>query len=375
MMNTRLILLLVALATGILRAQNVSGTLIPFQGRLTDQLGTPRTNGTYTLVFNLYDQAVGGSNLWTERHERVGVVNGMVNVFLGSITSLDGQAPGVPGVDFSSTRYLGITVDADNNSNTSDPEMVPRQMIIPAFWARNSDNSRLLAGADWSSILVSGNNPSNGFIRGVKIQPNSITGGQIAPRAIGATALAPGAVTSAAIAADSVGFTNRMKRGTAYVLSGGRVGDVVFSQAINATVVLSESWQEIPSSRVEFTSVGGPALACITPYQVDAEGVNNYISIKQKDGDTDDKIGVSIGLFDGSVLVCRTTLYLSVRKAVGLAPPATTVGEIQALFPTTQSMLITTEPGSHSYVLKVRTEHSPGAQLQIGGGRLGVIEL
>lgn len=144
--------LLLLLGVAALRAQTPSSMLIPFQGRLTDQQGNLRTNGVYTLIFNLYDQAVGGSNLWTERHEKVGVVNGMVNVFLGSITPLDSPAPGV---DFSSTRYLGITVDADQNSNTSDPEMVPRQMIIPAFWAKAANNALKLRDLDWAAVFGS----------------------------------------------------------------------------------------------------------------------------------------------------------------------------------------------------------------------------
>ena len=125
------------------QAQQPSPRLIPFQGRLTDQQGRPYTNGQFTLTFSLYSQAVGGTPLWTERHQKVGVINGMVNVFLGSINNLDNQ-------DFSQTRHLGITIDADDNPTTSDPEMVPRQMIIPAFWAKNSDK---LAGQDWTPIF------------------------------------------------------------------------------------------------------------------------------------------------------------------------------------------------------------------------------
>ena len=127
--------------------QSAAPQVIPFQGRLTNQAGVAYTGGQYSIVFNLYTQAVGGSTLWTERHEKVGVVNGMVNVFLGSITTLTT-------LDFSTVKYLGITVDADNNPATPDPEMVPRQMIIPAFWAKQADNSAKLVGADWSAILT-----------------------------------------------------------------------------------------------------------------------------------------------------------------------------------------------------------------------------
>ena len=152
-----------------------SQRLIPFQGRLTNQQGEPYTEGRYTIVFNLYDAPVGGTALWTERHESIGLINGMVNVFLGSITDLSGQ-------DFSKMRYLGITIDADGNANTPDPEMVPRQMIIPAFYAKDSEK---LQGADWSAILANGSkDPRTGYIAGARLAENGITGDKIASRGV-----------------------------------------------------------------------------------------------------------------------------------------------------------------------------------------------
>lgn len=165
--------------------------VIPFQGRLTDQAGTPYSEGTYTIVFNLYDAPVGGTALWTERHTGVGLVNGMVNVFLGSIVALDGQ-------DFTQTRYLGITIDADGNANTADPEMVPRQMIVPAFFAKDSESLR---GADWSAILANkSNDPVNGYIKGAKIAAKSVTATQLADKSVITAKIADKAVTSAKIA-------------------------------------------------------------------------------------------------------------------------------------------------------------------------------
>lgn len=165
--------------------------VIPFQGRLTDQAGTPYSEGTYTIVFNLYDAPVGGTALWTERHTGVGLVNGMVNVFLGSIVALDGQ-------DFTQTRYLGITIDADGNANTADPEMVPRQMIVPAFFAKDSESLR---GADWSAILAKGEtDPRTGYINGARIYGKSVKAAQIADKNVTRAKLADGAVTSEKIA-------------------------------------------------------------------------------------------------------------------------------------------------------------------------------
>ena len=179
-----------------------SPQLIPFQGRLTNPQGVPYNSGQYTITFNLYDQAVGGANLWTETHAKVGVINGMVNVFLGSINPLTN-------VSFAETRHLGITIDADNNSNTADPEMVPRQMIIPAFWAKNSEK---LAGQDWTPVF--GVNSPLGSLPGSKIQAqsiaasqiasNTITAGQISPNTITSNQIAPGAISGSQIAAGTL---------------------------------------------------------------------------------------------------------------------------------------------------------------------------
>ena len=175
-----------------------SPKLIPFQGRLTDQSGVAYTNGQFTILFQLYNDAVGGTAIWTERHEKVGVINGVVNVFLGSINSLDA-------VTFDQTKHLGITVDADNNPNTPDPEMVPRQMIIPSFWSKYSENSTKLGGYDWSAILVGGtNNPAGGQIAGNKIQTAGITTTQIAASNITASLIALGAVGSNQLATGTI---------------------------------------------------------------------------------------------------------------------------------------------------------------------------
>ena len=192
-MKTKLFTLL---ALAALSAYAVdSQRLIPFQGRLTNQQGIPYTEGRYTIVFNLYDAPVGGTALWTERHESVGLINGMVNVFLGSITDLSGQ-------DFSKMRYLGITIDADGNANTPDPEMVPRQMIIPAFYAKDSEK---LQGADWSAILATGStDPRTGYISGARLADKGIATDKLADSGVTTEKIKDGNVTSAKIASQSI---------------------------------------------------------------------------------------------------------------------------------------------------------------------------
>lgn len=172
----------IAILLGTMACAAPAPALIPFQGRLTDQKGVPYTNGQFTLIFNLYDEPVGGNVKWTETHQKVGVINGMVNVFLGSINAALGNE------DFSQTRYLGITVDADNNPNNPDPEMVPRQMIISAIYSREAGNSVQLAGSDWSAVM-SGTNPAIASLRADKLPIAGIQSQHIAPRAVSSAKL------------------------------------------------------------------------------------------------------------------------------------------------------------------------------------------
>jgi len=205
----RIFSLVVAALTATLgaRADDSSPFLIPFQGRLTDIAGKVYTNGQYTITFNLYNYAVAGSTLWSETHQNVGVINGMVNVFLGSINPLTN-------ITFSTTRYLGITIDADKNPNSGDPEMVPRQMIIPAFWAKHADNSTKLAGYDWTDILADGSqNPAIGYIAGTKLKQGSVNGDRLSQGSVNGDRITAGTIDGDRITLRSIS-RNRLQTNT-----------------------------------------------------------------------------------------------------------------------------------------------------------------
>ncbi len=188
-------------------AQSASPTLIPFQGRLTDQQGTAYATGQFTITFNLYNQAIGGTTVWTERHEKVSVINGMINAFLGSVNSIGS-------VDFATTKYLGIAVDADANPATPEPEMVPRTMIIGAFHAKKAElatNATKLNGAGWDAVLTNAdpnaggavlkaNRIGDGAISDTKLVNGAVTEAKLGVGAVSADKLAAGAVTATKIA-------------------------------------------------------------------------------------------------------------------------------------------------------------------------------
>lgn len=134
-----------------------AATLIPFQGHLTQPSGgapdafVPVPNGEYDILFALYTSPVGGEGLvWgPERHENVVVVNGLVNALLGSVIGFESQL--ADNINFfARALYVGITIDADSNPNTVDLELVPRQVLLPAIQASNSNK---LDGRDWRDFF------------------------------------------------------------------------------------------------------------------------------------------------------------------------------------------------------------------------------
>jgi len=78
------------------------------QGKLTDAGGGPVSAGDYTLVFRVYDAAVGGTQKWPsvggESHVLAVGTNGVWSVNIGEISALN------PSVFSDTTRYLEITV-------------------------------------------------------------------------------------------------------------------------------------------------------------------------------------------------------------------------------------------------------------------------
>ncbi|MGA1865584.1 MAG: hypothetical protein ACMUHX_11050 [bacterium] len=125
---------------------SASQRIINFQGRLTDQLSNP-LNGTYDIRFSIYPSDPNTAPIWTEEHNDVSVSNGVVNVILGNIMSFDEPVK----VTFDEERYLGITIDCDHDPNTIEPEMTPRQRILPAIYSYNADKLDGKDGSDYTT--------------------------------------------------------------------------------------------------------------------------------------------------------------------------------------------------------------------------------
>ncbi|WAS96683.1 collagen-like protein [Nannocystis punicea] len=94
--------------------------LVTHQGRLFDANGS-LVNGAHDLTFTIHDAEVAGNEVWSETIT-VDFDDGYFSVRLGEQLVLDEN------VFDGSTRWLGITVDAD-------PEMTPRAAIVSVPYA------------------------------------------------------------------------------------------------------------------------------------------------------------------------------------------------------------------------------------------------
>jgi hypothetical protein len=119
---------MLATAAGAARAAD-DPILIPFQGRLADDNGNPRT-GEFHVTFEIFDAVEQGASVgWTEVHDSVSVNDGVINVLLGSVEPLDA-------VTWNGERYLEITIRPKGQPNFPPQPLKPRHQIVPAHFAR-----------------------------------------------------------------------------------------------------------------------------------------------------------------------------------------------------------------------------------------------
>lgn len=117
---------------------------LSYQGYLTDPAGNPVADGRYTMIFSIYDVAVGGADLWSES-QAVTVTKGVYDVQIGVST---GTNP-FPANLFEGNRYLGVTVGTDD-------EMMPRQLLTTTAFSMHTADADTLDGMDSTSFSLTG---------------------------------------------------------------------------------------------------------------------------------------------------------------------------------------------------------------------------
>jgi len=133
-----LVFLCVAVSLSASRATADEASLVPFQGHLTKPSSDnadeyePVPNGRYTVVFSFYSTPPGSNRVWgPEQHKDVVVINGLVNVLIGSVKNL----PKEPDF-FSKPLYVGIAIGDESNPDVANLELLPRQVLLPVMYAQ-----------------------------------------------------------------------------------------------------------------------------------------------------------------------------------------------------------------------------------------------
>lgn len=159
---------------------------INFQGKITNPDGTNIANGSYSIVFSLYNVASAGTATWAET-DLVTVTDGVFQLNLGTTcpfltaSACNSNTP----IDFNnSSIFLGVKVGAD-------PEMTPRVSFTASPYAFNSDKvggltvSQLVqlspASQQAGAINVSGNitTAAAAFIQGAATIGSTTGNGQL----------------------------------------------------------------------------------------------------------------------------------------------------------------------------------------------------
>ncbi|MCD6531574.1 hypothetical protein J7K99_03920 [bacterium] len=105
---------------------------INYQGKITNSSGVA-LDGTYDMVFRLYDVSTGGTALWSETHSSVNVHRGLFDVLLGETNPIN--------LPFDGQYYLEIEVEGE----VLTPR-IPLNSVGYAFRAANADS------VNWSGI-------------------------------------------------------------------------------------------------------------------------------------------------------------------------------------------------------------------------------
>ena len=237
----KLLLFSVATLAGQIANGQTVPSLINYQGRLTDQTGTPLTAGNYGVQFRLWDSNTNTTGLVWGQQQNVAVqTSGVFNVILGAPggSAIPGATPDVNNLNFAFTatnRYLGVTVASSNGVALASPtEITPRQQLLSVPFAV----SAATAGT------------------AVSVVPGAIGALQIAAAGIQTSNLADGLVTLQKLAFRVVG-TNVP------------VGGLARSLPVLQQTLTSTAFEDVPNLFVTIQTTGRPVLAFVVPSLLD----------------------------------------------------------------------------------------------------------
>ena len=121
-----------------------------YQGYLVDATDTSAVTAVLAMTFRIYDAETMGSELWSETHPGVPVVNGLFNVLLGSVTPFPG------GLFDGSPRWLQTEVGAEI--------LAPRKPLVSVAYSHRAEMADHAVYADQADTLFLGSPTQDGAL-------------------------------------------------------------------------------------------------------------------------------------------------------------------------------------------------------------------
>ena len=160
---SRIILIIFCLAGAIVTAEVPQ--LINYQGRLTNPDGSAVADNDYQIAFRIYNQAIGGTLLWSCPPQAVSVENGLFMYQLGSVSSLPDSL-----FESDTLRWLEIEIGGE--------QITPRTKLTSVAYAYHS------LRADTAAYALSGSGGwvDNGTVVALATPSDSVGIGTLNPQ-------------------------------------------------------------------------------------------------------------------------------------------------------------------------------------------------
>jgi hypothetical protein len=149
---------------------------LSYQGVLTDSLGNPKADGTYTFTFRLYDVVSGGAPLWSEQ-KTLPVERGLFHTTLGDQVTIGG------GLMFDRSYWLGTIV----GNGTELTPRIPLTAVGRSLFSTTADTARYALAAAQPGVADSARvagSVTNSSITSQQIADSTITGQDVSATAV-----------------------------------------------------------------------------------------------------------------------------------------------------------------------------------------------
>lgn len=197
---------------------------ISYQGVVTDTLGNPKPDGTYSFTFRLYAGASGGSALWSET-KTLQVKRGLFSTLLGD------QVVFGPSLTFTSPYWLSVQV-------ASEPELSPR---IPLSTVAYSIRASKADTASYALVA-----PGQTFVDSARIAgtiPNSsVSSVKILDGTIATVDIGSNAITSSKIATGQVVKQINGLADSVQIIGGRGMTVITYDDTVRIQLSLTQDW-------------------------------------------------------------------------------------------------------------------------------------